>query len=73
MYNEVGLNLPLVLSSIVYALLGFVIMVIAFAIFDRIFGFNIKREVLEEHNMALAVTIAGATIGIAIIVAAAIS
>ncbi len=73
MYSSVGLNFPTVVSSIVYALLGFLIMVVLVAIFDRIFGFNVKREVLEEHNMALAVTLAGVTIGIAIIVAAAIS
>jgi uncharacterized membrane protein YjfL (UPF0719 family) len=73
MYSSVGLNFPTVISSVVYALLGFLIMVIMVAIFDRLFGLNIKREVLEEHNMALAITIAGVTIGVAIIVAAAIS
>lgn len=68
-----GLHPELIVSSIVYTLIGIVLMILSLALFDRIFKLNIKQELFSEHNTAFGIVLAGASIAIAIIVAAAIS
>jgi putative membrane protein len=60
------------LAAVVYTGLGIVLFVLAFMIFDRITPGVLWKELLEEHNTALAIVMAGVAIAFAIIIAAAI-
>ena len=59
-------------AAIVYALLGIVIFVIAFVVVDRLTPGSMWKEIIDEHNTALAVMMGAISIGISIIIAAAI-
>lgn len=59
-------------AALVYALLGIVIFVIAFAAIEKMTPGTLSKELLEEHNTALAILLAGLAIAVAIIIAAAI-
>ena len=59
-------------AAIVYALLGIVIFVLSFVILDRLTPGSLWKEIIDEHNTALAVMMGSIAIGISIIIAAAI-
>lgn len=59
-------------AALVFALLGIVVFVLAFVILDRLTPGSLRREIIDEHNTALAVVVGAISIGISIIIAAAI-
>jgi uncharacterized membrane protein YjfL (UPF0719 family) len=59
-------------NAIVYSALGLVIFVIAFAVIDKLTPFSLWKEIIDEHNTALAVLVGAMSIGICIIIAAAV-
>ena len=59
-------------AALVYALLGIVIFVLSFVILDRLTPGSLWKEIMDEHNTALAVLSGAIAIGISIIIAAAI-
>ncbi|MBI3946964.1 MAG: DUF350 domain-containing protein [Armatimonadetes bacterium] len=66
-----GLSATTIGASILYALLGVILMLIAYRIFDWLHHVDFDQE-LKNGNMAAGVAVAGVLIGVAIIVAAAI-
>ena len=60
------------LGSILYALIGVVVFWISFVIIDKITPYNLWEEIVEKHNVALGLVVASMSLGICIIVAAAI-
>ncbi len=60
------------LSSILYALTGVIIFWLSFVIIDKITPYNLWEEIVEKHNVALGLVVAAMSLGICIIVAAAI-
>lgn len=68
-----GLHPELILSSVIYTFIGIVLMLVSLWIFDQAFKLNIKKELFTDHNTAFGIVLAGASIAIAIIVAAAIT
>jgi len=60
------------LGSIVFALAGVLIFWISFVIIDKITPYNLWEEIVEKQNRALALVVAAMSLGICIIVAAAI-
>lgn len=66
------MNVNVFLGSIVYALLGVVVFWISFIVIDKITPYNLWEEIVEKQNMALAMVVAAMSLGICIIVAAAI-
>ena len=60
------------LNAIVYAFLGILIFVIAFVIIDRMTPYHLWKEIVEDKNVALAVLIGAMSIGMCIIIAAAV-
>lgn len=60
------------LNAIVYAVLGILIFVIAFAIIDKITPYHLWKEIVEEKNIALAILIGAMSIGMCVIIAAAV-
>jgi len=61
-----------VLNAVVYALLGIVIFVLAFVIVDKATPYHLWNEIVREKNVALAVLVGAMSIGMCIIIAAAV-
>lgn len=66
------LKLGAVYSSLVFALLGVVVFWLCFVIIDKLTPYNLWEEIVEKQNMALALVVASMSLGICLIVAAAI-
>jgi putative membrane protein len=60
------------LNAIVYAVLGIAIFSIAFVIIDKMTPYHLWKEIVEDKNVALAVLIGAMSIGMCIIIAAAV-
>ena len=66
------LKLGVLLGSAVYALLGVVIFWLSFLLIDMLTPYNLWEEIVEKQNKALGMVVAAMSLGICIIVAAAI-
>ena len=61
-----------VVNALVFALLGIVIFCVAFIIVDKMTPYALWKEIVEEQNVALAVLVGAMSIGMCIIIAAAV-
>jgi uncharacterized membrane protein YjfL (UPF0719 family) len=59
-------------ASVVYSLLGIIILLASFYIFNKLTPGTLRREILEEHNTALAIMSAAFMLAVALIISAAI-
>ena len=59
-------------SSAVFAGIGLVVFGLAFWIMNKLAPFPIKKEIEEDHNVALAIIMAGVIIGISLIISSAV-
>ena len=59
-------------AALVFALIGIVIFVGAFVIIDKMTPYDLWKEIVEEKNLALAVLVGAMSIGVCIIIAAAV-
>jgi len=59
-------------GTLVYSVLGIFIMTISFIVIEKITNFSVKKEIIEDENIALGTMFAGFFIAVAIIIAAAI-
>ena len=59
-------------AALVFALIGIVVFVGAFVVIDRMTPYDLWKEIVEEKNLALAVLVGAMSIGICIIIAAAV-
>ena len=59
-------------SAAVYSVLGLLIFGIVWMLIVWLTPFSIRKEIEEDHNMALAVVMAGVIIAIGLVIAAAI-
>jgi len=59
-------------SSIMFALIGVVVFWVAFIVIDKLTPYNLWEELVEKQNMALGLVVAAMSLGISLIVAAAI-
>ncbi|HEX4596091.1 MAG TPA: DUF350 domain-containing protein [Bryobacteraceae bacterium] len=60
------------LNAIVFAVLGIAIFSLAFVIIDKMTPYHLWKEIVEDKNVALAVLIGAMSIGMCIIIAAAV-
>ena len=65
------MNLNSLLASIVYALIGLLVFCIGFVAIDKLTPYNLWEQIVKERNMALAVVVGCVSIGVCIIIAAA--
>ena len=61
-----------ILGSVMFALIGVVIFWLCFIIIDKITPYDLWGEIVEKQNVALGLVVASMSLGICIIVAAAI-
>jgi putative membrane protein len=66
------LALPVLAATVVYALIGAVILAVAFILWDRLTPVHLWNEISEKQNIALAILAGAVAIGLSLIVAAAI-
>jgi putative membrane protein len=60
------------LAAVLFALLGIVIFVIAFVVVDKLTPGDLWHDIIRDRNTAVAIVMAGISIGLSIIIAAAI-
>ncbi|EHR69102.1 protein of unknown function (DUF350) [Burkholderiales bacterium JOSHI_001] len=61
-----------VLGSVLYALIGVVVLWLSFVLIDKLTPYKLWEEICERKNVALGIVVAGMFIAIGQIVAAAI-
>lgn len=67
------INLHSVVNSLIFAAIGVVVLVVSFVLIDLITTkYNLWKEIVEKQNQALAILLGSFTVGLAIIIAAAI-
>ena len=66
------LNAKALVASIVYSLLGILILVLSFVIIEKLTPRTLWREIIDEHNTALAILGAAFMLAVAIIISAAL-
>jgi len=59
-------------AALVFAVIGIVVFVVAFVIIDKMTPYHLWKEIVEDKNLALAVLVGAMSIGICIIIAAAV-
>ena len=59
-------------GSLLYALIGVVVFWLAFVIIDKLTPYDLWKQLVEEKNIALAIVVGAAALGICVIIAAAI-
>jgi putative membrane protein len=64
--------LNLLLTTLVFSLMGIILFALAFFIIVKIAPFSTRKEIEEDQNTALAILIGSVIIGIAVIVASAV-
>lgn len=69
---DVGQYLNPVLASVVYSIIGAVILCLAMWVTARILPFSVKKEIEEDQNTALGIILAAIIIGLSLIISAAI-
>jgi putative membrane protein len=60
------------LNAVVYAALGIIIFAIAFVLIDKLTPYHLWKEIVDDKNVALAILIGALSIGMCIIIAAAV-
>jgi uncharacterized membrane protein YjfL (UPF0719 family) len=65
-------TLPVLLSTLLYAVVGILVFVVGFIILDLLTPGKLWQEINEKQNVAVAIFAGAGAIGLAIIVAAAI-
>jgi uncharacterized membrane protein YjfL (UPF0719 family) len=66
------LDVDMLVSTVIYAGLGMLLMGIAFKLVTVLVPFSVRVEIEEDQNVALAVIVGSVFLGIAIIIAASI-
>lgn len=67
-----GVQLTNVVNAIIYSGIGIVIFAGAFLVIDKVTPYNLWKEIVQEHNTALAVLLGAMSLGICVIIAAAV-
>jgi uncharacterized membrane protein YjfL (UPF0719 family) len=60
------------LNAVLYAVLGIIIFCGAFALIDKMTPYDLWAEIVEKKNTALAIMVGAMSIGVCIIIAAAV-
>jgi uncharacterized membrane protein YjfL (UPF0719 family) len=60
------------IAAVVFALIGITVFIVTFVVIDRVTPYTLWKEIIEEHNTALAILIGAISIALSIIIAAAI-
>lgn len=59
-------------AAAIFSVVGIVVLFLAIFLMEKLTRFSIAKEIVDEHNTALAIIVGAIVIGIAIIIAASI-
>ncbi|RIV20601.1 DUF350 domain-containing protein [Fibrisoma montanum] len=66
------MELKYITASIVYSLLGVIILLICFVVIEKVAPENLWKKIVDEQNVALAILAAAFMIAVSIIISSAI-
>lgn len=58
--------------SVIYGFVGILLLIAGYYLYELITPFSVKKELIEDQNIAIGVVVAAMILGMAIIIAAAI-
>lgn len=61
-----------ILNALIFALVGIVIFVATFIVIDKMTPFHLWKEIIDDKNVALAILLGAMSIGLCVIIAAAV-
>ena len=61
-----------VVNALLFAFIGIFIFTLSFVVLDKLTPYHLWKEIVQEHNNALAILVGALSIGICIIIAAAV-
>ena len=67
-----NVDIHAVANALIYSVLGILIFVVAFLMIDKLTPYHLWKEIVEDKNVALAILIGALSIGMCIIIAAAV-
>jgi len=59
-------------NALIYSVLGILIFALAFVLIDKLTPYHLWKEIVQDKNVALAILIGALSIGMCIIIAAAV-
>jgi putative membrane protein len=68
----VNLDTHALVNAVIYSALGIVIFALAFVLIDKLTPYHLWKEIVDDKNVALAILIGALSIGMCIIIAAAV-
>lgn len=66
------INFKYIAAAVIYSSIGIVMLAVSFIVFDKLTPGDLWKEIVEEQNIALAITTAAMMLGVASIIASAI-
>lgn len=67
------INLTSLANSIVFSLVGLIMLGLGFYAYDKLTPWRLWKEIIDEHNIALAIIVAAMVLGISNIIASSIT
>jgi putative membrane protein len=64
--------LPIVVTTLVFVIIGLIVFALVFLVITKAMPFSVRKEIEEDHNVALAIVISSVILGSALIIAAAV-
>jgi putative membrane protein len=61
-----------VVDSVIYSVLGAVVLFLVFRVFARMMPFSITKEIVEDQNVGLGIILGAIILGLSLIISAAI-
>ncbi len=65
-------DIHVLILSVIYAILGMVFLYVGYKVFDLVTPTDMQKDIFENGNTAVAITVGAFIIGLAIVIAAAI-
>jgi putative membrane protein len=66
------INISFIANAVVFAFLGVIIFGVSFLVIDLMTPYKLWKEIIEEKNSSLAIVVGAMSLGICLIIAAAI-
>lgn len=66
------MNWMVLLNSMLYSILGLIVFCVSFVIVDKLTPYNLWEQLVKEKNIALAIVVGAISLGMCLIIAAAV-
>ena len=66
------MNWILLINSLIYSVVGLVVFCVGFVIIDKLTPYNLWEQLVKEKNIALAIVVGSVSIGLCLIISAAV-